>query len=219
VPNWEGLYRVSNLSRVKSLMGWLGAEKILKQPRKAGYPSVTFWRDGKGEQWHVHRLVMKMFKENPLNLPEVDHLYGDKTDTRLDHLEYVTSSENRKRAYRLGLIKTKRGEDHWQSKINNLQALEIFNSELPVRELSKKYNISEGHIKDIKRGNKWSPITGKVYEKKLVKRLSEEVVITIFYSKGALRKIAKEFGLCHDTVRVIKKGYYHSDITKRIIAT
>jgi hypothetical protein len=52
----------------------------------------------------VHRLVALAFLENPLGLPEVDHLDGDKENNWVGNLEWVTKKENTRRAVaRLGV--------------------------------------------------------------------------------------------------------------------
>ena len=42
----------------------------------------------------VHRLVAEAFLENPLNLPEVDHINHNRGDNRLENLRWVTRKEN-----------------------------------------------------------------------------------------------------------------------------
>lgn len=105
-------YLVSNYGRVKSKermvptkYGFrLKKERLLKPNDNHGYYHVGFIVNGKHVSPLVHRLVMYAFGEQR-SYPEweIDHINGDSHDNRFENLEYVSSSENTKRAYSLGL--------------------------------------------------------------------------------------------------------------------
>ncbi len=74
-------------------------ERMLKPCKSTmGYWAVWI----KGLTRTVHRLVAEAFVPNPDSLPEVDHRDGDKANNTAYNLEWVTRSENRKRAYGRG---------------------------------------------------------------------------------------------------------------------
>ena len=70
--------------------------RILK-PHKgtAGYYQIMMGR--KTVPLYVHRVVAIAFIDNPDNLPQVDHINGDKLDNRVENLRWVSVSENSSR--------------------------------------------------------------------------------------------------------------------------
>ena len=104
IEGYEGLYEVSNTGRVRSVDRYvvdsLGHRKFYKGkvliPVKSnlGYLLVSLCCNGKHKMFLVHRLVAQVFIENPDNLPEVNHLDEDKTNNRVDNLEFCDRSYN-----------------------------------------------------------------------------------------------------------------------------
>ena len=63
---------------------------IKPQPFKKGYHRVKV----NGKKEYLHRVIAEAFLPNPLNLPEVDHINGIKTDNRLENLRWCTCRQN-----------------------------------------------------------------------------------------------------------------------------
>ena len=83
-------YYVSNLGNVKN-----NANEVLKQRKnKDGYMQINLYKDGKYKTHLVHRLVLETFKANPNKKSQVNHINEDKTDNRLNNLEWATPAEN-----------------------------------------------------------------------------------------------------------------------------
>lgn len=93
VKGFEGMYEVSNLGNVKSLMyRKQNRNKLLKlELTWNGYQRAAL---GHSFRKTVHRLVCELFVPNPENLPIINHINGIKTDNRAVNLEWVTQSDN-----------------------------------------------------------------------------------------------------------------------------
>lgn len=123
IKGYEGLYQVSNFGRVKRLENkrcdghHVLKEKILKNEiKKTKYVYIHLCKDGKVKGFRVHRLVAEAFIDNPNNLPQVNHINCDKTDNRVDNLEWCTASENQKHCVENRLRIMKKGKGCTSSK-------------------------------------------------------------------------------------------------------
>ena len=96
IKGYEGKYMVSNLGRVKSLnYSNTGKEGILNaRDNGKGYLRVILWKDGKDKKYRINRLVAQAFIPNPDNLPEVNHKDEDKTNNRVENLEWCSRQYN-----------------------------------------------------------------------------------------------------------------------------
>ena len=96
-PNYE----ISNYGRVRRV--WKNHTKLKKtRLNECGYEIIHLSKDGTNKHRPIHRLVAVAFIDNPNNLPEVNHIDGNKENNRVDNLEWVTRSDNMKHAYSIG---------------------------------------------------------------------------------------------------------------------
>lgn len=162
IPNYEGLYQVSDLGRVRSFdridaLGRLRRGRILKHSIVLGYNKLTLCgRDGSRKEIKVHRLVMLAFCG--WSDLQVNHINGIKTDNRLENLEYVTNRENSIHAVEMGLIK--KGEAARASKLTEIEAMEIkySNKGLTQKEVAAKYGVDHTAVSRIRREKTWKHI-------------------------------------------------------------
>lgn len=100
LPGYEGIYQISSIGEIFSsyrkrlIKGWTG---------KAGYRTVSLWKDGKATKHNVHVLLATTFLPNPNNLPEVNHKDGVKLNNDLTNLEWISGSGNIRHAFTQGL--------------------------------------------------------------------------------------------------------------------
>lgn len=105
IPNFEGLYQVSNLGNVRVLDRYVNSAirnndkvkrkgKILKQYNKRGYLQVSLIKNYKRYYFTVHRLVAMAFLPNPDNLPQINHKDENPLNNNLSNLEWCTAKYN-----------------------------------------------------------------------------------------------------------------------------
>lgn len=100
IPNYEGIYEVSNYGRIRSLDREIDNRKyysrMLKSSNCKGYRRITLSKNGIYTKFLVHQLVMIGFKNHTPNRNEiqVDHINRNKIDNRLENLRLVNNREN-----------------------------------------------------------------------------------------------------------------------------
>lgn len=166
VEGYEGLYQVSNMGRVKSLVReyksnngkgteYIGRTKmrILKAGFNGdGYLQVALCRNSECKYVKVHKLVAKAFVPNVENKPTIDHINTIRHDNRACNLRYFTWKEqlveNKITRERHRKIVSECGKKNVQKiihkrKVKCITTGKVFNS---IKEASKYYNIEETGI-------------------------------------------------------------------------
>ena len=172
IKGYEGLYQVSNLGRVRSLdrevkcrtssSGVSKRKGYILKPGIAsnGYLMVALYNNKVQKCRTMHSLIAEAFIPNPDMLPCVNHKNGNRTDNRLENLEWVTYSENNYHAVRkLGRTspwKGKFGKDNPHSKpvIQLSKDGKIIAEYESAKDAARKLNTSQGRISDCCRGEK-----------------------------------------------------------------
>lgn len=178
----HGYYHVSNMGRYKSLSriksGCLKGtayavkckERIISQhlnirPNgKDSYLMVKYNVGGMHKSLIVHRLVARLFVDNPNLLDTVDHINNVKTDNRAVNLQWMSSGGNTRKAHKDGLANTQRGEITSWSKLRNEDVIAVVKmvkeTDLSYKEIGKLFNVTYSTVNDIVRGRTWVHITG-----------------------------------------------------------
>lgn len=119
------------------------------------YLRATLCMDNRPKKFFVHRLVAEAFLDNPDNLPQVNHINGDKQDNSVENLEWCTQSINQYHAHHNGLQKryTKVSEDQVKT------ICELLSEGVSIRTISSLMKISRYIPEDIKRKKTWLHIS------------------------------------------------------------
>ena len=151
INGYEGLYKVSNKGRVKSLnYNHTKKEKILKPYiNNCGYEIVCLSKNNTRKQYLIHRLVAEAFIPNPNNYSEVNHINEDKLNNYVNNLEWCNKKYNMnygsrsERASKKISNTMKGNRNATRRKVKCITTGEIFNC---IKEASEKYNINRGNI-------------------------------------------------------------------------
>lgn len=93
-------YAISNLGNIKNIKK---GNILTPYLNTNGYLTYTFCQNGVKKTFRLHRLVALYFIDNPNNLPYVNHKDGDKTNNKVENLEWCTAKENDTHARSSGL--------------------------------------------------------------------------------------------------------------------
>ena len=156
IHNFEGLYSISDNGEI---FGHKRKKLVKQRINKFGYNTIKLCKNSKLYYFMIHRLVAETFIPNPNNLPQVNHIDGNKQNNCVDNLEWCTQSYNMKHAYKLGLEKPK-CKKVYQFDINKKLIREhnsIKNANISMG-LSKRSNSIIYHCKNGKpyKGYLWS---------------------------------------------------------------
>lgn len=102
----------------------------------------------------VNRIVAWVFHPNPDNLPQVNHIDGDKENNAEGNLEWSSGSDNEKHAHRTGL-KTGRGSSNSNAKLTAEDIHQIRASTETPTQIAERYNVSRSTITNIIKRKTW----------------------------------------------------------------
>jgi hypothetical protein len=174
VVEWEGIYSVSNLGRVRRDLAAKNARvgRILKLGMANGYYKVGLHHNYKIKTVYVHQLVAAAFIGKCPAGMEVNHKdpKTGRTDNRASNLEYVTPKGNMQHAKENGLVatgdrhssrthpeKVPRGENHHYARLKDAEIPRVFElrkSGMSQRKIGLIVGISQQYVCKILLGQK-----------------------------------------------------------------
>lgn len=96
VSGYEGRYKISPTGDVYSVV----SGKFMKPHiNRDGYPTIPLCKHGKCKSFSVHRLVAEAYLDKVDGKNYVNHKNGNRSDNRVENLEWCTPSENIKHSY------------------------------------------------------------------------------------------------------------------------
>ena len=105
------LYGVSNLGNIRRNMNYPYKHKnklyVMPYLNNKGYWCVNLYKHSKVHKFLVHRLIALYFIPNPNNLPEVNHIDGNKQNNSISNLEWITHKQNTQHAWDNNLFKNR----------------------------------------------------------------------------------------------------------------
>lgn len=153
IIGFEG-YFVSDDGRVKTEdynhTGRVREIKIFEN--EGGYMACNLMRRGSRKRKTVHQLVAIAFIDNPNSYQQVNHKNGDKTDNRVENLEWCNGSQNVQHAFDTGLVVAHKGDTHYRVKVSEEQVREIRKLRefgMRLHKIAALYGICFQHVSGI----------------------------------------------------------------------
>lgn len=163
IEGYEGFYEVNELGQARSVDRTVECKDGSTRKRKGkelkqsidggGYAIINLNKNGIHKMMRVHRLVADTFVPNPDNLPEVHHLNHDRSDNRVENLQWVTNAEQRDEHWRAARSKAKIKRVRLRVVGNGIDKIFI-SAKAVQRELgfsdTSSLNVAKGIYKQIK---------------------------------------------------------------------
>lgn len=136
-------------------------QELLQRMNSDGYMEVTVGKNGHRKTRRVARIIATAFVDNPLNLPEVDHINNIRTDNRAENLQWITHKDNVKKIPFETHSKAKCGIHNGRASFTEDQIREIrklYNNGVTIKKIADKFKSKWSTINNIVTGNTWKHV-------------------------------------------------------------
>lgn len=169
VREYEGWYSVSDSGEVRSER----TGRLMRRFVARGYWRVNLCKYGVKRGHDAHRLVAEAFIGVIPSGMQVNHIDGNKLNSRVENLEVVTPKENTRHAILLGLFDPRigaaklahpRGEEHHNSVLDEFtvkRIVDLHTSGMSYRQVAEAVGSNCGTVGAVVRGVTWGWLTGK----------------------------------------------------------
>jgi len=126
----------------------------------SGYKRISVvLKNGSSKRVLVHRMVAEAYVDNPNNHHYVNHKDGNKLNNHYKNLEWCTSSDNQKHAYKTSLKQYPKGQLNGRNRLSEQDVLniywELYNGARNI-DVRNKYDIGCGTLTCIKNKRNWN---------------------------------------------------------------
>lgn len=162
IPEYEGLYRISNHGRIRSLGRFIQRKKYsyfrkgmyLKFGNSRGYLSVKLYRYNKQKQFKIHIIVLTSFDRSPKPGEQCNHKDGNKSNNYIENLEWVTCKENINHAIKVLGVSPIRNHKLIENQVKEIR-VHLKEGKLIQKQIAEIYGVHKSVISNIKAGRVW----------------------------------------------------------------
>ena len=140
---WKPIKNYPHLFVSRTGQVWTTTYSRLLKPHKSnrGYLQVSLSKNKTVKLASVHRLVAQAFIPNPDNLSEVDHIDGNKLNNKVENLQWISHSDNCRKACK--------GYDGKPKPVICIETGKVYKT---IKEANRELHIPEAVVSAIVRG-------------------------------------------------------------------